>query len=44
MELLGADKCSYGLTVTSDYDRITVFGGPNVLAELGFDLGHGSIL
>jgi hypothetical protein len=44
LEFLGADQCSYGLAVRSDDDRITVFGGPNVFAELGFDVSNGSIL
>jgi hypothetical protein len=44
LEFLGANQCSYGLAVTSDHDGITVFGSPDILAELGFDLGNGSIV
>jgi hypothetical protein len=28
--------------VTRDHDGIAVFGGPDILAELGFDFGNGS--
>ncbi len=41
---LRANQCSDSLAVAGDHNRITALGVPNVFAELGFDLGDGSVL